>query len=177
MQKALSSLLVLSLIFQATSLFAATTSPRESVVSSHQAQAAAMSNADVLNMLRMGLSPDIVVAKIKSSACNFDTSPAALQQLKAARVPDAIIMAMVQAPVASSSPVNLPATSTANTASRGTEIKIPDGTVVEVELKSTLSGENLNEGDPVDFTVVQPVQVNGLSRAFGETGTVPPEHS
>lgn len=164
MQKVLSSLLVLPLTFQATSLFAATNSLREPVVTFHQAQAAAMSNADVLNMLRMGLSPGIVVAKIKSSACNFDTSPATLQQLKAARVPDAVIMAMVQAPAASSSPVNTPAAAiAAPVAPTVKEVKIPDGTVVEIELKSTLSGETLNEGDPIDFTVVQPVQVGGVT--------------
>lgn len=164
MKKVLSSLLVLPLTFQATSLFAATNSPTEPVVTFHQAQAAAMSNADVLNMLRMGLSPGIVVAKIKASACNFDTSPATLQQIKAARVPDAVIMAMVQAPFASSSPVNMPvAAVAAPIAPTVTEVKIPDGTVIEIELKSTLSGETLNEGDPIDFTVVQPVQVGGVT--------------
>jgi S1-C subfamily serine protease len=48
-------------------------------------------------MLRAGLSPDIVLAKIKSSPSNFDTSPAALAALKAADVPDAVVLAMIQA--------------------------------------------------------------------------------
>lgn len=167
MKKALSSLLVLPLALQAAPSLAATTSLREPITSFHRAQASAMSNSDVLNMLRTGLSADIVVAKIKSSACNFDTSPAALQQLKAARVPDLVIMAMIQAPAASASPVIPVNTVTpvvaADAAPKTAEIKIPDGTAVEIELKSTLSGETLNEGDPIDFTVVQPVQINGVT--------------
>lgn len=67
----------------------------------------ALTNKDVLEMLSDGLSPDIVVAKIKLSACNFDTSPQALKDLKAAAVPDPVILAMVQAGGASSAPSSL----------------------------------------------------------------------
>jgi hypothetical protein len=56
-----------------------------------------LTNADVLDMLKAGLSQEIVVAKINASACEFDTSPAALKALKSANVPDAIILAMVKA--------------------------------------------------------------------------------
>jgi hypothetical protein len=62
-------------------------------------QAAPLNNADVVEMVKTGLSADIIVAKIKASVSKFDTSPAALQQLKAAGVPEAVILAMVQAPV------------------------------------------------------------------------------
>ena len=55
-------------------------------------------NADVLDMLKAGLSQEIVIAKIHSSACEFDTTPAALEALKAANTPDAVILAMVEAP-------------------------------------------------------------------------------
>jgi hypothetical protein len=62
------------------------------------AAAKALTNADVLDMLKAGLSQEIVIAKIRASACGFDTAPAALKELKAASVPDAVILAMVQAP-------------------------------------------------------------------------------
>lgn len=55
-------------------------------------------NRDVVDMLKAGLTPEIVIAKIGSSKCDFDTSPAALKELKIANVPDAVILAMVQAP-------------------------------------------------------------------------------
>ena len=52
-------------------------------------------------MLSAGLSQEIVIAKIAASACEFDTSPAALKVLKTTNVPDAVILAMVQAPAGS----------------------------------------------------------------------------
>ncbi len=69
-----------------------------------QASVAPLTNKDILEMLKVGLSPEIVVAEIKASACPFDTSPAALKELKSAAVPDAVILAMVQA--SSSQPTN-----------------------------------------------------------------------
>lgn len=58
----------------------------------------ALSNSDVVGMVKAGIGPEIIVAKIKNSPCAFDTSPAALKQLRAAGVPDNAILAMVQAP-------------------------------------------------------------------------------
>jgi len=60
-----------------------------------------LTNANVLDMLDDDLSQEIVIDKIAASACEFDTSPAALKVLKAAHVPDAVILAMVQAPTGS----------------------------------------------------------------------------
>ena len=54
-----------------------------------------LTNANVLDMLNDDLSQEIVIAKIVASACEFDTSPAALKALKATNVPDAVILAMV----------------------------------------------------------------------------------
>lgn len=59
--------------------------------------AAALKNRDVLSMLKAGLPADIVVAKIKTSACQFDTSPAELARLHEDKVPSSVILAMVDA--------------------------------------------------------------------------------
>jgi len=59
---------------------------------------APLNNKDVVALVKAGLTADIIVAKIKASRTNFDTSATALQELKAAEVPDAVILAMVQAP-------------------------------------------------------------------------------
>jgi hypothetical protein len=48
-------------------------------------------------MVKAGLTQEIVIAKIKTSICNFDTSPAALKELKATNIPDPVILTMVQA--------------------------------------------------------------------------------
>ncbi len=62
-----------------------------------------INNKDVLDMQNAGLGPDVIIAKIKSSPCTFDTSPAALEELRGAKVPNEVILAMVQAPDANSS--------------------------------------------------------------------------
>jgi hypothetical protein len=62
------------------------------------ANGSGLNNRDILDMNKAGLPPEVLVAKIKSSECNFDTSPASLQALKAAGLGDSVILAMVEAP-------------------------------------------------------------------------------
>ncbi len=97
MKKSPCLVLLCSLLFSFVSLQAQT---RSTDVQQPQAAAIPLNNNDILEILKGGLSADIVVAKIKASLCDFDTSAAALSQLKSAGVPDAIILAMVQAPSA-----------------------------------------------------------------------------
>lgn len=58
-------------------------------------------NADVIDMVKLGLSEDIIVAKIRAmsasgaDAISFDTSVEGLKTLKAANVPDAVIKVMI----------------------------------------------------------------------------------
>ncbi|MBA2526034.1 MAG: serine protease [Pyrinomonadaceae bacterium] len=56
----------------------------------------ALTNKDVMDMLKAGLSPEIVIVKIRSSATAFDTSSNGLQELKASNVQDSVILAMLQ---------------------------------------------------------------------------------
>jgi hypothetical protein len=55
-----------------------------------------LTNQDVIDLVRTGFSSDVVLAKIRSSACSFDTSLAAMKNLKNAGVPDSVVLAMVQ---------------------------------------------------------------------------------
>jgi hypothetical protein len=119
-----------------------------------QVATTALTNKDVVEMLKAGLTTDVVVAKIKSSETNFDTSPAALAELKTANVPDDVILAMVKGPANAAAP-NPEALNADGT------INVPDGTEVEIQLKTNASGEELKVGDVVDFVVVRPVQVSG----------------
>jgi len=57
-----------------------------------------LTNQDIVGMLKAGLSSEIVNAKIKASNCDFDTSPAALKELKGNGVPEEVILEMVRAP-------------------------------------------------------------------------------
>jgi hypothetical protein len=61
-------------------------------------------NQDVLEMLKSGLPPEIVAAKIKSSPCNFNTEVTTLKDLKDKGVPDNVVLAMVEAPHVSAPP-------------------------------------------------------------------------
>lgn len=54
-----------------------------------------LTNASVIDMVKLKLSEAIIIQKIKLSKCNFDTSPAALSALTKAGVKDNIMMAMM----------------------------------------------------------------------------------
>ena len=144
MRKAIALTLVFSL---ATFAFA---TPRAQDPNQNSSSATTvLTNKDVLEMLRAGLATEIIVAKIRSSPSKFDTSATTLAELKEAKVPDAVIMAMVQglaaAPMVES------------------DIKVPDGTEIEIQLKNTLSGQEAKVGDIVDFEIVRAVQVKGVT--------------
>jgi hypothetical protein len=57
---------------------------------------AKLTNADIIAMVKEGLSPDIVLAKIEASESAFDTSPDGLGALKAAGTPNEIVIAMIK---------------------------------------------------------------------------------
>jgi hypothetical protein len=120
-----------------------------------QTAATELTNKDVLDMVKSGLATEIIVAKIKASPGNYDTSAATLAELKSANVPDAVIMAMVGGALDTTAP--------AASAVAPAEVKVPDGTEIEIQLKSNASGEELKIGDIVDFTVLRPVVVNGVT--------------
>ncbi len=104
MRKALCALLSLAGLLFAGSVFGQNTAQKPSALQ-HTATAlkAPLNNKDVLDLWKVGLGSDVIIAKIKSSPSNFDTSPAALEELRRANVPNEIILAMVQAPTAGDS--------------------------------------------------------------------------
>jgi hypothetical protein len=123
-----------------------------------------LKNQDVLDMVKMGLTPEVIIAKIKGSSCTFDTSPRALQDLKGAGVPDQVILAVVQNESAPASPqpkgVNIE--TSRPTPNETAKILIPDGTAIEIELSQTVSSEELKEGDPIAFRIVRPIEIEGI---------------
>lgn len=155
MKKLVSSILMLALSM-AVMAFPPQDPPQDPNTAKPQTISTSLTNKDVLEMLKAGLTAEVVVAKIKSSPANFDTSPTALAELKVASVPDAIILAMVNGPIAI-----VPADGVVN---------VPDGTEIEIQLQNNASGEELKVGDVVDFTVLRPVQLNGLTIFEKEAG-------
>ena len=93
-----------------------------------------MSNQDVIEMVGLGLSNDVVIAKITTaSATDFDTSIEGLKSLKAAKVSDEIIRVMVNphpALATSTAPVVGPATNDSG---------LPDEVGVYINLKGKIT--------------------------------------
>jgi hypothetical protein len=56
-----------------------------------------MKNAEVVGLVKSGLSETIIIAKIKGSKTEFDTSSTALVKLKESGVSDNLILAMIEA--------------------------------------------------------------------------------
>ena len=55
-------------------------------------------NSDIIEMSRAGVQPSVILVKIKSSPCKFDTSPSALVTLKESGVADEVLLEMVRNP-------------------------------------------------------------------------------
>ena len=54
-----------------------------------------LNNDKVIALVNIGLSDTVIIEKIRQSDCDFDTSTSALANLKAAKVSDGIILAMI----------------------------------------------------------------------------------
>ncbi|HEX8560860.1 MAG TPA: hypothetical protein VF668_22385 [Pyrinomonadaceae bacterium] len=108
-----------------------------------------LTNEDVLKMVAAGLAAEVVVEKVNASPCDFDTSPAALSGLKAAGVPDSLLLLMVMS--ARRAPPD----------ARRVAVRVPEGTTVELETAYTFDSQLTRRGDAVSFRVVNPVVVGG----------------
>jgi hypothetical protein len=53
-----------------------------------------LNNLDILTMVRAELSTALIIEKINTSSCSFDTFPSVLAELKYKGVPDEVLMAM-----------------------------------------------------------------------------------
>jgi len=114
-------------------------------------------NSDVLQMVADGVKPGDIIAKILTSGCNFDIFPPVLRDLKRRGVPDTVLMAMKMAPsgppaVASGQPQP----------SLTTPVRVPAGTVIEVENAQALSSAKVTPGSPITFWVTKRVYVKDI---------------
>jgi hypothetical protein len=130
-------------------------------------------------MVKAKLPPALIIEKINTSSCSFDTFPSVLAELKYRGVSDDVLMAMVKAPHGArpiapvresgsrgSSPTVREGSIRVNSndvAYEFAEIAIPDGTPLEVESTFNVSSGEVEEGSAVSFTVVHPVKINGVT--------------
>jgi hypothetical protein len=137
---------------------------------SQEIAASPLGNADVLALVKAGLAPDVVIAKIKSSACDFETTPVALEQLKAGGVPDAVLVVMLGAPGAKHAPGT--ASPPVVAPPQPVRVKLPRGTPLDIEMAYTISSQEVRAGELISFRVVNPVLVEGVEViAVGATAT------
>ena len=128
-----------------------------------------LTNADIVTMVRAKLPAGLIIEKINTSSCAFDTFPSVLAELKYKGVPDEVLMVMVKAPhgVRPKATVSIGENSQRVEADDATsmlaEITVPDGTPLEVESTFTVSSGEVQEGSAVSFTVVHPVKINGVT--------------
>jgi hypothetical protein len=115
-------------------------------------------NSDVVGMVQQGLKAGPIIGTILTSHCNFDVFPPVLRDLKRRGVPDTVLMAMKMAP---SGPPALPDVE-AKIRSLTTPVKIPVGTVVEVETARAVSSARVSVGTPITFLVTKRIFVNDV---------------
>jgi uncharacterized protein YgiM (DUF1202 family) len=113
----------------------------------------ALTNEDVLYLYGKRQGADSIVGKIKESRCAFDTSPKAIQQLQSTGLSDKVILAMLEAPVA---------TATQVPSAESVEVKIADGTAIEVELAGDVFSEELQDGMIVKMAAAEDLVVDGV---------------
>lgn len=109
-----------------------------------------LTNADIITMVREKIPAPVIIEKIRTSSCSFDTLPSALVELKNAGVTDEVVIAMMKAPLT-------------QPCASDRMLTIPAGTPVEVESSFTVQSGNIAEGSAISFQVVHPVNVNGVT--------------
>ena len=141
-----------------------------------------ITNSEVLAMVKSGLSADVVITKIKSSRCYFNTEASILSELKFNGVPNEVIKAMIEAPYGA--PRERPAAeeperALPHPASQRTqnaeEIAVADGTEFTVTPVEEINSGQAVEGDAVVFRVVDDVMAGGrvaIARGALAKGTV-----
>jgi hypothetical protein len=160
----------------ATESSATSSKPNPSVAT--VADSTVLTNEDILDMKKIGLPPEILVAKIKSSQTDFNTSPAQLKELKAEGLPDTVILAMVEAPAsqATAAPNDLDSANHPETATAAREaprsqpgppmvhrkIMLEDNTPVHLVLSDNLSSASATTGQTISFEVSEDVLVDTL---------------
>ena len=112
-------------------------------------------NNDVILMVEDRVKPEVIVRKILTSSCNFDVFPPVLRDLRRRGVPEKVINAMVAAPNGPPSLADVD-----NKVPAVPPVKIPEGTIIEVETLNATSSGKAKEGDLITFLTKRRVFVD-----------------
>ena len=116
-------------------------------------------NNDVLLMVQDGVSADAIISRIAKSPCEFDIFPPVIQDLQQRGVPDAVLAKM------KAMPYGPPASGLAGPDGTGVAarrvVKLPAGTVINIEANKAISSANVRKGSQLTFVVARRVLVDG----------------
>lgn len=115
-----------------------------------------LTNTNIVNLTKAALPAQAIIEKIRVTKNSFDLSAQALAELKALGIADAVIVAMLQTQKTAN-----PEATLVSSDQKVVEIKIPDGTEIQVQLENNMSGQEQKEGEVIDMTVARDVVVNG----------------
>ena len=97
MIRLISTFLAILLLQQTTLIVGTSQSLARKDVHLSESPTSPLTNQDILLLVKAKLGPEVIVAKIKTSRCAFEVSPAGVQALKNVGVPNEVITAMVEA--------------------------------------------------------------------------------
>ncbi|HEX6624030.1 MAG TPA: hypothetical protein VF064_09985 [Pyrinomonadaceae bacterium] len=128
-----------------------------------------LTNKEVYAMVKAKIAPEVIVAKIESSRCHFETAPNVLAEMRYNGVPDSVLMAMVKAPYGrpapapATAPKTRPAPQTADEPEtfEGPTALLAEGTELTVTPTEEINSKTATEGQVVTFRVVNDVVIDG----------------
>jgi hypothetical protein len=109
-----------------------------------------LTNEDVIEMWKSGLTPRAVILRIRESPCKFDKSSRGLEALRTANVPYKVVLAMMQAP-------EIPPLVKGRI-----PLMIPDSTPVKLVLAEPIDTESNKPGYIIYFRVLEDIRIRGL---------------
>ena len=118
-------------------------------------------NRDVLRMVKEGVKPGEIIARIVTSSCAFDTFPPVMKDLNTQGVPDTVLAAMKMVPYGPPAMVVAGPPKSPVAPARG-QVQIPAGTLIDLEAAKAFSSANVDRGNPIIFLVSRRVFVNGV---------------
>jgi hypothetical protein len=151
--------LTILLISQAAAPAFAASSTETKTLQQSQGADGVLTNQQVIALVRTGIPPETLLAKIRTSKSNFDLSKEKLEELTLAGVPAAVIVAMAEGP----RPVDSNQQTPSVTPAKLEAVLIPDGTLVEIEAPYTFSSLHFKPKDEISFRVVNPLKANGVT--------------
>ena len=114
-------------------------------------------NNDILRLLEDKVATEIIISRILTSSCNFDTFPPVMRDLRRRGVPEKILHVMKVVPYG---PPNLADVDSQVTALP--RVEIPEGTLIEVETATATSSGRVKEGDLITFLAKRQVFINNV---------------